>query len=96
MRFISTRPSDESGVFSHGFDKDILSKAEYLRFDTTIYHDRYYSLYDFKLLDKDGNDLGVSSEDIEGDDIPIDCELDNDLGRYFWEYDETFELKLNY
>lgn len=44
-------------------DKNILSKAEYLCFETSIqdagYHDMYYSLYDFKLLDKDRKFIGI-------------------------------------
>lgn len=55
----------------------------------------FLPLYNLKILDKDRNDLGVPSHDINGDWIPLDDCLDSDLGRYFWEWDGV-ELKLNY
>lgn len=82
--------------------KNILREVEYILFDVEVhnamYEDKYFTLYNLRLLDKNRNLLDVSNDDINGDDLPLDDSLDYQVGDYFYNHNKykNAEIKLNY
>lgn len=80
--------------------EEVLSKAHYLWLDTSFHNDSYseesfyYTFNNLRLFDENKNDLGIDRWDIDGEDLPLDSELPNELGRFFHNFNDGFFLPL--
>lgn len=68
--------------------KEILDKAVYFEFDIDYYYqgkgELFFNIYNFKLLDKDKNEIPVAAEDIEGNDGCAYIDYSYEVGAYMY------------
>lgn len=91
VEYVNTHLIEASNI-----EKEMLDKAIYMEVDCRYGLSRYdsgnyWAFYNIALLDKNKKDLGISRNDIDGDDLPLDNELDDVIGQYL---ERNFILKI--
>ena len=77
-------------------ENTVRDKIHYLEIDVEKSNEGYFYFLDVRALDKNKNDLNLSPEVLHGDDLPLDNELCNEIGEYFFSFTNPFLVQLKY